>query len=198
MWSNDGQLLAFYGGVITGATYSRIGLYIARASGAGEILFYPVTLEEGTNYLPWRRALPPVWSPNNMQVAFTAPEGGVYVADIDSTAPQQGLVYERMPSGLFWSPSEELLFYDSDAVWAVPTDGSAPYERWVTEDPQVSLGFLHGGGPLDMSLSPDGSRIAAYKRHSSGYPTLGVISLDGSVAELIGEEDWPDLILESK
>ena len=165
-----------------------------------EFTIHVVALDGAARAVSWnnligffrRGAYPQLaWSPDSSLIAIAIPNGGIFLADSTSQALQT-LAGGADPLGLFWSPSLELLYFDGHEVWAFPNDGGGPYLRLVPEGSPDSLAFLLGAGDLYMSMSPDGSRIAAYFRGSLRLPTVGIIDLDGSVTQLIEASDWPD------
>lgn len=170
-WSRDDRLLAFSAGLSP-------RVQVAPADGSSEAP--PLELESP--------ASAPIFSPDGLRLAYTAPTGGghaLFVVNLDGTGPQQlSGVYPTLFNGFghgemafAWSPDgSQILFSAGDReteesnLYVVDSDGKVP-ERAVTSESGVEFG---------ATWSPDGRRIAYLASQPGTHPNVMVAIADGS------------------
>ena len=206
-WSPDGKKLAFTSkreyledkSEYLGEDLFRTSLYVVGSEGSGIELVW-----EGFEGYITSRAVPLLaWSPDGSKIAIAIARNGVFVAD--TTRPTHPRLIRDLgndtPYGLFWTPAGDEVLYYADGtlrgyyfngiLWGSTTDGRNTRVIWAPENGTLNA---PSGDPLAMSMSPNGSQIAAY---SLDYGRFGIdvalISLDGSAMNLVEYSDWPDL-----
>ena len=107
----------------------------------------------------------PIWSPDGKHVAFVWDVAGVsnlYVADADHPAAQPLAVtsfVQAQMAGAFWGADGKSLYFPRDGdLWMVVATGGTPHPVWTTSPPET-----------DITLSPDGVRVAFARASGSGH-----------------------------
>jgi hypothetical protein len=157
-----------------------------RAAYSGTDGIHVVDLDSGQN-----RVLPgtsdydynPRWSPDGSQLAFVRINDlNLYTVNIDGTGMQQvteGPEYELL---IDWLPDGQTLVY----VFPGPTGLQLRFLNLATREQQD--GFVVNSKGANLSISPDGQRIAFLERVEGGMNYgLYVAALDGSNRRLIAQ-----------
>ncbi len=198
VWSPDGKRLAFTSfpekgsrRIIDGVPFYAFSLYIVRADGSGvEIVYegFERRIQHDIGAYPLL-----AWSPDNSQIAIAIADSGVFVADTRQRIPPRLILNLRdsIPRGLFWPPGgDEIYYFLKGDLWGLTPDGRSTRVIWEPDD-----GWQWPRGHrLAMSISPDGSQIAAYfVDYTARGLDVVLINLGSSAVNLVKESDWPDL-----
>ncbi|MGA2114206.1 MAG: S9 family peptidase [Bryobacteraceae bacterium] len=123
----------------------------------------------------------PIWSPDGHHIAFTWDLAGVsnlYVADADRQEEKPAAVTafsEGQIAGAFWGhDGKSLCFPRNGDLWEVSAAGGQAHPVWTTSERES-----------DMSISPDGARVAFVRSSGAGHDLYVRLLAGGAETHLV-------------
>jgi Tol biopolymer transport system component len=180
-WSRDGLRLAFWHRAVTNGPWS---LVVIDADGSGrQVLADAVHLRAREDSFNQPSNIS--WSPDSRRIAYAADVGGgssVFIATLGSSAIQQITDPKLQALDLAWSPTGQVIAFESDAsqtLHVVGIDGSgehrlssltqtALWPDWAPDGTRLAVAAANGDSTDIWLVSADGAEI----RNISSDPTV--------------------------
>ena len=189
VWSPNGNMLAFWGQEEINSDGNRTyncALYSVGEGGSNLAEVSEVPCLERFQGRPRSQGvfLLPTWSPDNRHLAFVSwgeKREGLFIAAPDGSDVRK--IADLPAASPLWLPfGSRIVYHKGDTLWAVSPDN--PSRNWPVSSERVPASSY-------LSLSPNGTRIAAYHPIFGGAqkPWLQVISLDGTITPVVLQQD---------